>query len=109
MFEVADEFYQSMGLEANGMSYGPKALIEKIPGREMVCHASAWDFCDRQDFRIKMCTQVRQEDFQTIHHEMGHIQYYIQYKDQPYALRSGASPGKPGHRGGAGGGPQRRP
>jgi peptidyl-dipeptidase A len=40
-----------------------------------------------------MCTKVNMEDFVTIHHEMGHIQYYIQYKDQPYALRSGANPG----------------
>ena len=43
--------------------------------------------------RIKMCTKVNMEDFVTIHHEMGHIQYYIQYKDQPYALRTGANPG----------------
>lgn len=43
--------------------------------------------------RIKMCTKVNMEDFVTIHHEMGHIQYYIQYKNQPYALRSGANPG----------------
>lgn len=41
-----------------------------------------------------MCTNVDQDDFRTIHHEMGHIQYYIQYKDQPYMLRSGANPGK---------------
>jgi hypothetical protein len=40
-----------------------------------------------------MCTKVNMEDFVTIHHEMGHIQYYIQYKDQPYALRTGANPG----------------
>lgn len=40
-----------------------------------------------------MCTKVNMEDFVTIHHEMGHIQYYIQYKDQPYALRAGANPG----------------
>ena len=33
------------------------------------------------------------EDLITVHHEMGHIQYYLQYKDQPYAYRSGANPG----------------
>lgn len=41
-----------------------------------------------------MCTLVTHDDFRTIHHEMGHIQYYLQYKDQPYMLRSGANPGK---------------
>lgn len=95
MFQTSDEFYQSLGLPNNSMSYDEKlAMIEKpADGRVVVCHASAWDFCDRRDFRIKMCTKVNMEDFVTIHHEMGHIQYYIQYKDQPYALRTGANPG----------------
>lgn len=33
------------------------------------------------------------EDFVTVHHEMGHIQYYLQYKDQLYPYRTGANPG----------------
>lgn len=93
MFRKSDEFYTSMGLLPSEMSYGPRAVIEKPRGREIICHGSAWDFCDRKDFRIKMCTKVDQDDFRTIHHEMGHIQYYLQYKDQPYMLRSGANPG----------------
>lgn len=95
MFQASDEFYKSLGLPENSMSYDESvAMIEKPEdGRVVVCHASAWDFCDRHDFRIKMCTKVNMEDFVTIHHEMGHIQYYIQYKDQPYALRAGANPG----------------
>lgn len=40
-----------------------------------------------------MCTAVTYEDLITVHHEMGHIQYYLQYSDQPYALRTGANPG----------------
>ena len=30
----------------------------------------------------------------TIHHEMGHTQYQMQYKDQPFSFRNGANPGK---------------
>ena len=30
----------------------------------------------------------------TVHHEMGHIEYYLQYKNQPVKFRSGANPGK---------------
>ncbi|XP_052125948.1 angiotensin-converting enzyme-like [Frankliniella occidentalis] len=93
MFKYADDFYQSMGLLSNEMCYGPKAMIEKPVGREVTCHASAWDFCDGQDFRIKMCTKINQDDFRTIHHEMGHIQYYQQYAHLPYVLRDGANPG----------------
>lgn len=40
-----------------------------------------------------MCANVDMEDFITIHHELGHIQYDIQYKDLPITLREGANPG----------------
>ncbi|XP_067013279.2 angiotensin-converting enzyme [Anabrus simplex] len=93
MFVKADEFYKSLGLIDNSVSYGEKAMLERpTDGREVVCHASAWDFCIKTDFRIKMCTNVKMEDFIIIHHEMGHIQYYQQYKDQPYVFRKGANP-----------------
>lgn len=91
MFELSDDFYQSLGLPSSAMSYGPKAVIEKPP-QKMVCHASAWDFCDGEDFRVKMCTVVNMEDFITVHHEMGHIMYFILYKDQPQLFRTGATP-----------------
>ena len=29
----------------------------------------------------------------TTHHEMGHIQYYLQYKELPVLYRRGANPG----------------
>ena len=45
-------------------------------------------------FRIKMCTGVNLEDLVTIHHEMGHIQYYLQYADKPLQFRNGANNGK---------------
>ena len=38
-----------------------------------------------------MCTQVSAKDFQTVHHEMGHIQYYMQYRHQANLFRSGAN------------------
>lgn len=40
-----------------------------------------------------MCTNIDYEDFITVHHEMGHIQYYLLYKDQPISHRGGANPG----------------
>ena len=33
------------------------------------------------------------EDLYVVHHEMGHIQYYLQYMDQPISFRTGANPG----------------
>lgn len=33
------------------------------------------------------------DDFITIHHEMGHIQYFMQYADLPIPFRDGANDG----------------
>ena len=33
------------------------------------------------------------EDLVVAHHEMGHIQYFMQYKDLPVTFREGANPG----------------
>lgn len=33
------------------------------------------------------------EELFTIHHEMGHIQYYMQYQHLPAVYRGGANPG----------------
>uniref|UniRef100_A0A1B0D1L8 Angiotensin-converting enzyme n=1 Tax=Phlebotomus papatasi TaxID=29031 RepID=A0A1B0D1L8_PHLPP len=93
MFEDSDEYYQSLGLGSNRMSYTGESIIEKPEDRIIACHASAWDFCDGEDFRIKMCTKINMVDYNTVHHEMGHINYYIQYRHLPLLLRGGANPG----------------
>lgn len=40
-----------------------------------------------------MCTKINQEDFITIHHELGHIYYYLLYWNQSMEYRTGANPG----------------
>lgn len=55
--------------------------------------ASAWDFCNGKDFRIKQCTDITMRDLIVTHHEMGHIQYFLQYAHQPLVFREGANPG----------------
>lgn len=47
----------------------------------------------KDDFRIKQCTEKTLEDFVVVHHEMGHVQYYMNYEDQPTIYREGANPG----------------
>ena len=47
-----------------------------------------------QDFRIRMCTRdYNFEDLNTIHHELGHIQYQHQYSHLPIVFRDGANDG----------------
>lgn len=33
------------------------------------------------------------DDFITAHHELGHIQYFLQYEHQPVVYRDAANPG----------------
>ncbi|XP_042370319.1 angiotensin-converting enzyme-like [Plectropomus leopardus] len=93
MFRVAEEFFTSLGLEKMPDEFWDESMLVKPEGREVVCHPYAMDFMNRKDFRIKQCTAVTMEQLFVVHHEMGHIQYYLQYKDQPVGYRDGANPG----------------
>lgn len=68
MFRESDRFYKDLGLESNEMSYNEDlgAVVHKPADRVITCHASAWDFYNKNDFRIKMCTNIDQEDFVTV-------------------------------------------
>ena len=64
MFKKADEFFQSMGLDKMPDKFWSGSLIKKPDdGRQVNCHATAWDFYNGEDYRIKMCTEVNQPDF----------------------------------------------
>ncbi|CAH1773416.1 unnamed protein product [Owenia fusiformis] len=94
MFEVSEEFFTSLGLIPMPEEFWNHSMIVKPDdGRDVVCHASAWDFLNQKDFRIKQCTDITMSDLITTHHEMGHIQYYLQYKNLPVVFRRGANPG----------------
>eukprot|EP00061_Rhincodon_typus_P011499 g36554.t1 len=94
MFQVSEDFFTSLGLIKMPQEFWDYSMLKKpSDGREVVCHASAWDFYNQKDFRIKQCTTVTMEQLFTVHHEMGHVEYYLQYKDQPVSFREGANPG----------------
>ena len=93
MVETGDEFFQSMGFDPMPATFWERSQIVKPEGREVVCHASAWNLDDQEDVRIKMCTKVNGEDFQTIHHELGHNIYQRAYKDQSVFYKDGANDG----------------
>jgi peptidyl-dipeptidase A len=68
-------------------------MITRPADREVICHASAWDLDNKEDVRIKMCTEVNEEDFDTVHHELGHNFYQRAYKDQDLLYKDGAHDG----------------
>ncbi|KAL1132434.1 hypothetical protein AAG570_010389 [Ranatra chinensis] len=93
MFRIAEEFYLSMNFSGMPPDFWAHSIIEEQPDRPIICQPSAWDFCNGRDYRIKMCTHVNMKDFVTAHHEMAHIQYFLQYRNQPKVFRDGANPG----------------
>ena len=93
MVEAGEGFFTSLGFPALPDTFWSRSLFLKPKDREVVCHASAWDLDHQDDIRIKMCIKVDQEDFVTIHHELGHNFYQRAYKDQSMIYRTGANDG----------------
>jgi peptidyl-dipeptidase A len=93
MVKYGEDFYKSLGFAALPQTFWERSLFVKPADREVVCHASAWDIDNADDVRIKMCIQIRDEDFVTIHHELGHNFYQRAYKDQPFLFKNGANDG----------------
>jgi len=93
MVRTGEGFYTSLGLDALPQTFWERSMITRPRDREVVCHASAWDLDNRDDIRIKMCTQVNGDDFYTVHHELGHNYYQRAYKDQPFLFKNGANDG----------------
>ena len=47
MFHTGDDFYAAMGLEKVYDNFWNKSMLEKPDdGRDVICHATAWDFYD---------------------------------------------------------------
>lgn len=93
MTKTAEGFFSSLGFEPLPQTFWERSQIVKPEGRDVVCHASAWDIDEKDDLRIKMCTKVNADDFRTLHHELGHNYYQRAYKAQTTLHRNGANDG----------------
>jgi len=93
MVRYGENFYKSLGFAPLPPTFWERSLFTKPRDRDVVCHASAWDIDNQDDLRIKMCIQVRDVDFITIHHELGHNFYQRAYKGQPFLFENGADDG----------------
>jgi peptidyl-dipeptidase A len=93
MTQYAEGFYTSLGMQKLPASFWERSLLTKPRDRDVVCHASAWPLNEKDDVRIKMCITPTAEDFTVIHHELGHIYYFLAYTKQPFLFRNGANDG----------------
>jgi peptidyl-dipeptidase A len=93
MTKSAESFYTSIGFPALPQTFWERSMFTRPRDREVVCHASAWDMDNQDDVRIKMCIKPIEEDLFTVYHELGHVYYYLWYKDQHYLFQDGAHDG----------------
>jgi peptidyl-dipeptidase A len=91
MVRVGERFYTSLGFAPLPDTFWSRSLFTKPADRDVVCHASAWDIDTLDDLRIRMCIDPTEEDFTTIHHELGHNIYQRAYKTQPVLFRDSAN------------------
>ncbi|HTS33511.1 MAG TPA: M2 family metallopeptidase [Thermoplasmata archaeon] len=93
LVRYAERFFVSLGLPALPPTFWERSMFLRPQDREVICHASAWDIDLGSDLRIKMCIEITGDDFETVHHELGHNYYQRAYSEQPFLFRESAHDG----------------
>jgi peptidyl-dipeptidase A len=93
MVRYGERFFTSLGFAELPETFWARSLFTQPRDRDVVCHASAWSIDWKDDLRIKMCIEITDEDFSTVHHELGHNFYQRAYKEQPVLFRDSANDG----------------
>ncbi len=96
LIEQAERFYISMGFEELPESFWELSSLYPLPegsDHKKNNHASAWHMNLEDDIRCLMSVVPNTDWYETTHHELGHIYYYVAYTnpDVPPLLREGAN------------------
>jgi peptidyl-dipeptidase A len=94
--EQAERFYVSLGMPKLPKSFWEKSDLYQLPPdskRKKNTHASAWHIDRASDVRSLMSVIPNYRWFETSHHELGHVYYYMAYSrpEIPVVLREGAN------------------
>jgi peptidyl-dipeptidase A len=93
LVKYGENFFTSLGLDPLPDTFWQRSMFVRPRDRDVVCHASAWDLSYHGDLRLKMCIELDEENFRTVHHELGHDYYYWYYRDLSPLLQGGANDG----------------
>ncbi|MHA6249176.1 M2 family metallopeptidase [Pontibacter sp. CAU 1760] len=94
--QQSERFYTSLGFPSLPQTFYTKSSLYPLPanaGYKKNNHASAWHMDLDKDVRSLMSVEPNAEWYETSHHELGHIYYYMTYTnpDVPVLLRAGAN------------------
>lgn len=92
-----EAFYISLGFPPLPATFWEKSSLYPVPAGadfKKNTHATAWHLDLDQDVRSLMSVEPNREWWETVHHELGHIYYFLAYSrpDVPIVLRTGANP-----------------
>ncbi len=96
LVQQAERFYISLGFDSLPATFWEKSSLYPAPPEadyKKNNHASAWHMDLQQDVRCLMSVIPNEEWYETTHHELGHIYYYLSYTNPevPPLLRGGAN------------------
>ncbi len=96
LIRQAERFYISLGFDPLPASFWDKSSLYPLPAGadfKKNNHASAWHMDLQDDVRCLMSVEPNSRWYETTHHELGHIYYYMAYTDPdvPPLLREGAN------------------
>ncbi|MCX6297277.1 MAG: M2 family metallopeptidase [Bacteroidetes bacterium] len=96
IIKQGERFYVSIGFPELPKSFWDKSDLYPAPkgaNYKKNNHASAWHMNYDKDVRCLMSIEPNSEWYETSHHELGHIYYYLSYSnpDVPVLLREGAN------------------
>jgi peptidyl-dipeptidase A len=96
LVKQAEQFYISLGFDSLPASFYEKSSLYPAPveaGYKKNNHASAWHMDLQQDVRSLMSVIPNADWYETTHHELGHVYYYMSYTNSevPPLLRGGAN------------------
>jgi peptidyl-dipeptidase A len=98
LMEQSEAFFVSLGYPELPETFWERSSLYPLPPDapfKKNNHASAWHMDLENDVRSLMSVEADENWWMTVHHELGHIYYYIAYTnpDVPPLLREGANRG----------------
>jgi peptidyl-dipeptidase A len=96
VIQQAERFYTRLGFEPLPKVFWERSSLYPVApdaGYKKNNHASAWHIDLDHDVRSLMSVQANPEWYETTHHELGHVYYFLSYSspDVPLLLRDGAN------------------
>ena len=96
IMQQGERFYLSLGFSELPQTFWDRSSLYPLPDDadyKKNNHASAWHMDLDKDVRSLMSVIPNREWYETVHHELGHVYYYMSYTNPhvPLLLRGGAN------------------